>query len=87
MTKKISYECIQTTEQREYAVDATGSGLEQLPFEAKQVILSAFTDVSSLKAAALTCSSLYHALKNAEELTITEVLLSEIDRPQSQKIR
>jgi hypothetical protein len=55
------------------------SRLEQLPLEAKQAILSSLTDISSLKATALTCSSLYHAFKNAEELIFTEVLINEID--------
>ena len=55
------------------------SWLEQLPLEAKQAILSSLTDIASLKATALTCSSFYYALKNAEQLIITEVLFNEID--------
>jgi hypothetical protein len=57
----------------------TKSRLEQLPLEAKQAILSALTDIESLRATALTCSSLYHAFKHAEDLIIAEVLLNEID--------
>jgi hypothetical protein len=58
--------------------EASRSPLEQLPLEAKQAILSALTDLTTLKATALTCSSLYSAFKNAEELIITQVLLNEV---------
>ena len=68
-------------DQNQEAIRATStrSRLEQLPLEAKQSILSSLTNIASLKATALTCSSLYQAFKSAEELIITEVFLNEID--------
>ena len=58
---------------------APNSRFEQLPVETKQAIFSSLTDIASLRAAVLTCSSLYHAFKNAEDLITASVMLNEID--------
>ena len=53
--------------------------IEDFPLELKQALLSALSDVSSLRSAALCCSSLYHAFLSAEELITTQVVKNQID--------
>lgn len=61
------------------SLTAARSRLEYLPLEAKQAILSSLTDIAALQATALTCSSLYHAFKNAEQIIVGEVFLNQVD--------
>jgi len=53
--------------------------IEKLPVELKQNLLSALTDASSLRSAALSCPSMYYAFVNAEELIISQVVKNQID--------
>ena len=55
------------------------STIEKFPLELKQALLSALSDISSLRSAALSCSSLYHAFLSAEELITTQVVKNHID--------
>jgi hypothetical protein len=58
---------------------AVTSIIEEFPLELKQALLSALSDVSSLRSAALSCLSLYHAFLNAEELITTQVVKNQLD--------
>lgn len=55
------------------------SPFETLPLEAKQAVMRALPDVESLKWLVLSCSSLYHAFRDAESWITTRVLLNEVD--------
>jgi hypothetical protein len=52
--------------------------IEQLSIELRQLIMSAITDVQSLKSAALSCPSLYYAFSNAETIITTHMLFNQI---------
>jgi len=52
--------------------------MEKLPTEVQQALLSASTDVYSLRSLVLSCSTLYHCFKGTESLIIHQVLLNEI---------
>jgi hypothetical protein len=58
---------------------AVASMMEEFPLELKQTLLSALSDVSSLRSAALSCSALYHAFLNAEEMITTQVVKNQLD--------
>lgn len=55
------------------------STIEQFPTELKQCILSALPDIHSLRALTPTCSSFYHAFKNAESLITPQVFQNQFD--------
>ena len=52
--------------------------IEWLSIELRQLIMSAITDVQSLKSAALSCPSLYYAFSNAETIITTHVLFNQV---------
>ena len=55
-----------------------GLSFETFPLELKHCILSALPDVSTLRAALLSHSSIYHAFKVAENIITTHVLHNQI---------
>ena len=55
-----------------------GLSFETFPLELKHCILSALPDVSTLRAALLSHSSIYHAFKVAENVITTDVLHNQI---------
>ena len=55
-----------------------GLSFETFPLELKHCILSALPDVSTLRAALLSHSSIYHAFKVAENIITTDVLHNQI---------
>ena len=55
-----------------------GVSFESFPLELKHCILSALPDVSTLRAAVLSHSSIYHAFKSAENIITTDVLQNQI---------
>lgn len=55
------------------------STIEKFPVELKQALLSALSDVPTLRSAARSCSSFYHAFLSAEELITTQVVKNHID--------
>lgn len=58
---------------------AATSTIEQFPTELKQCLLSALPDIHSLRALTLSCSSFYHAFKNAESLITPQVVRNQFD--------
>ncbi len=52
--------------------------IEKFPVELRQGLLAALSDVSSLRSAVLSCSSLYHAFLGAEELITTQVVENQL---------
>ncbi|KAI9769217.1 MAG: hypothetical protein M1840_004346 [Geoglossum simile] len=52
--------------------------IERLLIELRQLIMSAVTDVQSLKSAALSCPSLYCAFSSAETIITTYVLFNQM---------
>ena len=54
------------------------SALERISIELKQQILCDLSDITSLRSAILTCSSLYHAFVDAKVLITTHVVASHI---------
>jgi hypothetical protein len=57
---------------------ATRPPLQRLPMELKQMILSALSDLSTLKSTVLTCSSFYSAFTIAEVSITTQVLTNQL---------
>ena len=53
---------------------ATGSTLNEFPVELKQKLLSSAPDILSLRSMALSCSSLYYAVLDAETMITTQVV-------------
>jgi hypothetical protein len=51
---------------------------ETLPLETRQAVMRALPDVESLKWLVLSCSSFYHAFRDAESLITIRVLLNEV---------
>lgn len=51
---------------------------QELPTELKQCLLSAVQDISTLQSIALSCSSYYHAFKNAESLITAHVIHNQV---------
>jgi hypothetical protein len=58
---------------------AVVSMIERLPLELKQDLLAALADLASLRSAALSCPSMYHAFVNAEKLITNQVVNNQID--------
>lgn len=54
------------------------STMELLPTEAVQAIMCSLSDIASLKALALSCSTFYHSFKASESLTVYQILLNQI---------
>jgi hypothetical protein len=52
---------------------------ERFPLELRQALLSALSDVSSLRSTALSCPSFYDAFTSAEELITTQVLNNQLE--------
>jgi hypothetical protein len=55
------------------------STVEKFPLELRQALLSALSDVSSLRSTAMSCPSFYDAFISAEELITTQVLKNQFD--------